>query len=356
MLRHRDSSLAAVTSTALLAIAACDHAAPDAPDASGAEIDATVPVDAIATYTPVPFEGHYDAHSVLRNKCDRSLGITGSEPMEPGRYPVAIFLVGTSGKYAGTGVVENVLPALARQGFIAASLEYENATLFGAAQNCNLYRDNASCMVRNDDDYVTGERKSALAQLCGRPNADCGKGVVVLGHSQGGMTAVQMLRIPPIEPPSGEPMPELVAAAPIGVGPVGYFAGIQVVDVRACMTFDNIPPTRMFAVNGENDRYFNGPDANQAGGQIALETVTGQHCDPPSWDCRAPESSAAPGTGYALVKPSELTHMRAAHDFMHDFNVSPTVEFAEPNWISPDNAAPWSLYSTARWLRRQVAP
>ena len=30
--------------------------------------------------------------------------------------------------------------------------------------------------------------------------------------------------------------------------------------------------------------------------------------------------------------------------------------FEEPNWSSPTNPDPWGLESTARWLRRQLAP
>ena len=339
---------------AVAAVAACDGSTarePSEPDAPAAIADAAI--DTPTTFTPVGFDGVYPAHSVLRNRCDQEKHFIGSEPAEPGRYPVAIFLVGTSGIYDGAGIRDGLLPAFARQGFVAASLEYENATLFGAAQNCSLYRDNASCMIRNDADYVAGERRSALAQLCGRPQADCSKGVVLLGHSQGGLTAVQAFGFTPMTPPAGEPIPQLVAVAPMGVGPRGYVAGIAVIDLRACMTSTTMPvaPSKMLVVNGENDRYFNGPDADQAGGQIALETVTGRHCDAPSWDCRGPD-----GDGYVIIRPSELSHGRAAHDYMHDFNSTPTAPFAEPNWSSPDNTAPWSVDATARWLKAQTTP
>jgi len=332
---------------------ACDSASPDAAPQPDASASSDAEVDAQLTFTPVRFDGHYYAHSVLRNRCDRFTHMVGSEPVEPGRYPVAIFVVGTSGVHDGPGIVDHVLPALAQQGFVAASLDYENETLFGAAQNCNLYRDNASCMIRNDADHVAGERRSAIAQLCARPKADCSKGVVLFGHSQGGMTAIQAFQFDPVQPPIGEPLPRLVAVAPMGVGPLGYIAGIRMIDVRECMTADTIAvaPTRLMVVNGETDRYFNGPDGDQAGGQIALETVTGRICAAPSWDCRD-----AAGDGYVLVKPSELSHGRAAHDYMHDFNASPVVAFGEPNWISPANLAPWGLYATARWLKAHTGP
>jgi len=349
MIAHRTLLLAVMTA------AACDAASSSAPDASAppdAELDAGIDAPP-PVFTPVPFSGQYYAHRVLTNRCDRVMGIVGSEPAEPGRYPLAIFVVGTSGIYDGPGVLDNILPALAKQGFVAASLEYENTTLFGAAQNCTLYQDNAECMVRNDADYVGGEHRSAIAQLCSRDQADCSKGVVVIGHSQGGMTAVQMFRFIPVAPPAGAPIPRFVAAAPMGVGTAGYVAGIRVVNTSGCMSADNIfvEKTKLFVVNGENDRYFNGPDANQAGGQADLETVTGRSCAAPSWDCRGPG-----GAGWVLVKPSELTTGVAPHDYMHDHNADPVEPFAEANWIAPDTTAPWGLYSTARWLRAQARP
>ena len=334
---------------------ACDAASSGSPDASmGPDAPGLVDTGADAAppvYTPVPFAGQYAAHRVLTNRCDRAMNIVGSEPAEPGRYPVAIFLVGTSGIFDGPGIVEHVLPALTKQGFVAASLQYENSTLFGAAQNCSLYQDNAECMVRNDADYVDGERRSAIAQLCGRAKADCSKGVVVLGHSQGGMTALQTFRFTPATPPADEPMPKLVAAAPMGVGAAGYLAGIRVINLDACMTADTIvaDKSKLLIVNGEHDRYFSVPGVEPAGNQVPLETVTGRHCAVPSWDCRG-----ATGDGWVLVQPSELTTGLAVHDYMHDHGADPATPFAEPNWISPDTTAPWGLYSTARWLRAQI--
>jgi hypothetical protein len=334
---------------AAVLVAACGSPAvpPDVLDA-GAHDAATADAGTVAL-TPAPFDARYDAHSALRNRCDRSLHLAGSEPLEPGRYPVAIFLVGTRGRHDYPGIVQNILPALARQGFVAASLEYENGELFGAAQNCNLYRDNASCMVRHERDHVAGERHSAVAQLCGRAHADCGKGVVFLGHSQGGLTALQAFRFAPVRPPAPEPMPRLVAAAPLGIGVFGFLFGQQVLDLSGCMGTASLPlaPGRLLAVNGENDAFFNGAKADQAGGQAALEAVTGRACSAPSWDCRD-----GSGAGWLLVKPAQLSTGTAEHEFMS----VPGGSFAEPTWADERTAEPWSLSGIARWLRAQADP
>ncbi len=326
-------------------------AAPDATTSTDAAAHDAAGDAAPAVFTPSAFADTHDAHSVLLNRCSHTMNIAGSEPAEPGRYPLAIFLVGTNARYDGPGIVDHVLPLLASHGFVAASVEYENATLFGAGQGCNLYEDNASCLVRNDADYDGGiERRSALARLCARAKADCSKGVVVLGHSQGGLTALQMFRFTPATPPAGEPMPRLVAVAPMGVGPTGYLLGVAVLHLDACVTVANlaVDPHALLAVNGENDAYFNGSDADPVGGQAALEAVTGRTCAGPTWDCRGPD-----GDGYVLVKKSQTSTGRATHGYMDVPNVG---AFEEPNWSSPENADAWGLESVSRWLKTRTAP
>ena len=324
--------------------------APEA-DAGPADVDAGADEDAGADagLAVVAFNDGYDGHSWVWNNCSRSMRLTGSEPESGGPYPVAIFLVGTNGEYGYPGIVGYVLPILASHGFVAASLEYENGTAFGAAQNCNLYRDNASCMVRNADDYADGGTHSAVARLCSRAKADCGKGVVLLGHSQGGLTAVQAFQHAPVAPPAGVPLPRLVAAAPMGVGDKGYVAGVQVVDLTSCMDPPSLPvdQDRLLVVNGENDKFFGGPAADQDGGQTELEAITTLACPRPSWDCRR-----ANGSGYLLVQGAQVSSGVAGHEYM---SVAP-VSFGEPNWISRTNPEPWALDNVAAWLKAQTSP
>lgn len=348
---------ALVAMACALAGAACGSsgaggADPDARGSSDAPAiaDAAVVADAAAPLTPTPFTDSYPAHDVLSNRCGHEMGISGSEPAEPGRYPLALFLVGTNAQYDGPGIAERVLPLLAAHGFVAASIQYENSTLFGAAQNCSLYRDNASCMIRNDGDYVAGARVSALARLCGRPQADCSKGVVVLGHSQGGLTALQTFRFAPAAPPAGEPVPRLIAAAPMGIGPTGYLLGVPVIHLDDCVPASTLAldPRELLVINGENDAFFNGPHADPTGGDQALQAVTGRTCDAPTWDCRGPE-----GDGYLLVKKSETSTGTATHGYM---DLPGGGAFQEPNWSSPTNTDAWALASVASWLRSRTLP
>jgi hypothetical protein len=329
----------------------------DAPPAESPDATIAMPSSnedaAPIVYTPSPFTDTHDAHDVLVNRCSHVMAMVGSEPEETGRYPLAIFLVGTYGHFDAPGITQHVLPTLASQGFVAASIEYENSALFGLGQNCSMYRSNASCLVRNENDYVAGERKSALARLCGRAKADCSKGVVVFGHSQGAMTSLQLFVYPPAVPPVGEPVPRLVAAAPMGIGPVGYLLGLPLVPLEECIGRASlaVDQHKLLVVNGENDGFFNGPKADAAGGQTALEAVTGRACTSPTWDCRGPD-----GDGYVLVKRTQTSTGSAQHDYMDGYLDGGIGAFAEPQWISPQNTDAWGLASTARWLKAQTAP
>jgi len=351
MTAHRSLAILAILATTL---AACSFEGtategPDAPPSPDAPAVADAAVDAPPAFTPVGFTDTHDAHSVLWNRCNHEMQITGSEPAEPGRYPLAIFLVGTNAQFDAPPIVERVLPLFARHGFVAASVEYENATLFGAGQGCNLYRDNASCIVRNDRDHVEGERHSALARLCYRAKADCSKGVVVLGHSQGGLTALQTFQFTPAPPP-GEPMPRFVAAAPMGIGPTGYVLGVEVLHLESCASAASlaVAPANLLVVNGENDAYFNGPDGDPAGGQRALEAVTGRTCAGSTFDCRGPD-----GDGWVIVQKTQTATGRATHGYM---DVPGVGAFEEPNWSAPTNPDAWALAHTARWLKTRTAP
>jgi hypothetical protein len=331
---------------AVLAGGACNGLVEDA-ESEPPDADITSLPSHGDTYTPSAFTDSHLGHEVLVNRCSHLMRIAGSEPAEPGRYPLAIFLVGTNGRFDSPGIVDHVLPLLASHGFVAASVEYENGTLFGIAQECALYRSNASCLVRNENDGVAGNRMSALAMLCGRAKADCGKGVVVLGHSQGGLTALQMFQFAPAPPSAGQVMPRLVAAAPMGIGTTIHLFGFPIVPMDGCVAAPNlaVDPSKLLVVNGENDEFFNGRGANQAGGQATLETVTGRRCASPTWDCRGPD-----GDGYVLVRPAQTSTGQARHAYMQSW----AGDFAEQNWVSPQNAESWSLASTARWLRAQT--
>lgn len=103
---------------------------------------------------------------------------------------------------------------------------------------------------------------SAVSQLCSRAKADCSKGIVVGGFSQGSVLA-------------------LLARNYDARVQAAYGTGMRVVysayDLSPCVLSANrsLPGDRLRAVNGERDHFAGG---SQAAVQDSLQRVTGTAC------------------------------------------------------------------------------
>jgi pimeloyl-ACP methyl ester carboxylesterase len=113
--------------------------------------------------------------------------MVGREPVAAGAYPVFLYLPGT-GDVADNPVAVSVVESMASRGFVAASIAYDSLSGLGAilddpAQACPILDKKADCL------FGAGEG-SAIALLCARDQADCGRGIVLAGHSQGSALAI----------------------------------------------------------------------------------------------------------------------------------------------------------------------
>lgn len=106
-------------------------------------------------------------------------GISGREPAAAGRYPVYIHIGGTGEPYQSNWSLAAVNTAAAK-GFVAASVQYDN-TSFG---DCSVIGSRARAI------FDARNLQSAIAQVCSRGKADCSKGVVTGGLSQGSIISV----------------------------------------------------------------------------------------------------------------------------------------------------------------------
>ena len=113
--------------------------------------------------------------------CGTTKHILLKEPSAAGSYPVLIFLTGTWGIYNDT-YPDAILTEAANQGFVAASIDYQVNSISKMCEENGWYK--TRCMFS-----TTFHSQSALAAICARPQADCTRGVVVVGHSQGGAHA-----------------------------------------------------------------------------------------------------------------------------------------------------------------------
>ena len=106
--------------------------------------------------------------------CGTNYSIQGKEPSSLGTYPVFVYMVGTSESYTNASALAAV-DEMAGRGYVAATVQYASST-FGS---CSTLTARSKCI------FDSTSSTSAVAALCSRAKADCSKGIVVAGFSQG---------------------------------------------------------------------------------------------------------------------------------------------------------------------------
>jgi hypothetical protein len=244
--------------------------------------------------------------------------ITGSEPSDAGTYPVFIYLTGTSMPFNGPDA-QPFVQEMAARGFVSATVQYDS----GSYPTCSLMTKKASCIFNG------GSTSSAISVLCARAKADCSKGVVVSGFSQGANLAAL-----------AKNYDARVRA--------GYFIGhgdkaSGIIDVSSCA--DNaktmLLPSQMRSINGENDEFFGG---NANGVRTQLQKVVGVSCSG-SWNCLQ-----ADGSGWQMVRATELSDRTANHCyyFQNGNRACTSNNGFDPTWR--DGSSSWSLGPSLNWL------
>jgi hypothetical protein len=269
--------------------------------------------------------GLYKDRLDAAGRCDRGSerGALGHAPSAPGRYPLFVYLTGTTMRVDGPEAMA-LTRAMAERGFVALSVGYEN----GAYAYCTGMQQKARCL------FGPPESASALSALCARPDVDCDRGIVVSGFSQGanlGSLAKDL-------------EPRVRGAYLLGHG----HRAANFMDVSACMEHDKtaLAPSELRSVNGEHDGYFGEVPARV---QAQLERVTGAHCS---------EATCldAQGAGYVMVRDGELADRTADHCyFFHSADGRcAKLEGLDPVWEK--GSAPWSMGPSLDWLAARVTP
>jgi hypothetical protein len=206
--------------------------------------------------------------------------VVGREPELDGTFPVFIYLHGT-GDVADNPVAVSIVESMAARGFVAASVPYDSlsglAVLNDPSQACLVMAKKVEC------EFGSGEG-SAVTQLCARAKADCSRGIVVAGHSQGSWIATLARNVEP----------RVRAVWGLGTGIHAQmtvdFGGVQLElasDLSACMppAARALPADRLRVVNGETE-YVYGPNL-----QSDVREVTGIDCPLGAMECLRPNGS-----------------------------------------------------------------
>jgi pimeloyl-ACP methyl ester carboxylesterase len=254
-----------------------------------------------------PFSASYAALG-SGSSCTEQKPIEGNEPAGGGRHPVLVYLHATGGEIGG-GDWKAITEQAAQRGFVAAAPTYASLSTGGSPARID---DHAHCI------FGDASSASALSVVCSRPTADCGKGVVVAGHSQGGMIAGRAAN----------------HAAGVSAAFIMSVPGPAIASALAVPAGTRkLPNSRVRAVVGARD---------VTSGYASINAITGRSCT--TNDCLA-----ADGSGWYAVQDSEVEDGEADHCFFHVGGCYNSFKPADPGWLGPSK---WGLRSALDFLER----
>jgi hypothetical protein len=289
---------------------------------SGPSLDASIP--ATDAQQPLPEDGaSWSARTLAPGPsymgsggggCNTEYPSTGHAPVdsEGGKHPLFLYFVGTSFSNADESsqytspAAAAVTEAMARRGFVALSVDYDNSL--------SIDLNKARCL------YAAENSQSMLAIACALPEVDCELGIATWGHSQGALIAH--------------------AAAT-------FDARVRAVWTTGYSGNDSpLPPHRLRVVNGENDA-MNAPVAtlNDAAGFAASECP----------DDGRSECLRADGSGWILVRQSACELNSADHCWFDKASCLASAVTLEPAWVDPASTAAFALEANADWIAATVA-
>jgi hypothetical protein len=254
--------------------------------------------------------------------CSSSYNIKGMEPTASGKYPVYIHTGGTGEAY-DSGIAMEAVKQMAAKGFVAATVAYSN----GSFGSCSSIGTKTRCI------FNPSSSNSAVAKLCARAKADCSKGIVTGGLSQGSIVSVLSRNY------------DSRVVASMGQGSGNKYS---IYDLSSCMNNGRHTQTsdRIRLINGEKD-VFVGPDAATV--RKANEATTGLSCGSTANSC-----FRANGSGWYIVKNNEVQDGSADHCFMLNGDGCSGSSPTDAGYKS--GSAAWQLDATLNWLKSYTKP
>lgn len=278
---------------------------------------------AAASLSSIPAQAQTQTFSSSYTTSGRSYSISGREPTASGKYPVYVHIGGTGESYtsAWSGAA---VDAAAAKGFVAASVQYDNAT-FGS---CSIIGGRAKGI------FDATSVNSAIAKLCARGKADCSKGVVTGGLSQGSIISVLAKNY------------DTRVRASMGQGTGSTYTAAY--NLSSCIANGNHaqPGDRLRIINGERDMFVGGTESIA---RSQAELVTGLSC-PGRQSCFRTN-----GSGWYIVKDYEVLDLYADHCFMGYgglYGSQCTGLLVDSRYQYGSDA--WQLNATLNWLKTFV--
>jgi hypothetical protein len=270
----------------------------------------------------VSFTDSYNGASASGGSCGTSYSISGVEPADTAKHPVFVYTVGTTETYNDAAAMAAV-HSMAAKGFVAATVGYGTSS-FG---DCSVIKSKTSCI------YDPNNSASAIAKLCSRASADCSKGIVTGGFSQGSVIAIQAKNY------------DARVQAAFGMGAHNLYSTYN---LSACMNNGNhtLTSDRLRISAGDVDIF---PGGTQATVQKSETAVTGKTCADKSFSCLNSN-----GSGWIIVKDSQVQDLSADHCFMRYGGCSLNENNLDTGWSS--GTLDWQLGANLNWLSGYATP
>jgi hypothetical protein len=241
--------------------------------------------------------------------CNTSFPTLGFEPDDAagGRHPLFLYFVGTTFSASDTSArydslaAKTVTEAMARRGFYALSVDYDNTLSFGT--------DKVTCV------YDSTKPQSLVSVACALAHVDCSTAIATWGHSQGALMAH---------------IASQFDTRVHAVWTTGYSGGSY-----------PLPVNRLRVVNGAADTMNSAWDTiNQAAGY-----TTGQCPNDGRTECLRSD-----GSGFIIVEQADCVTSSADHCWFDRRSCGDSAITLEPNWVDKSSTKSFALESNADWV------
>jgi hypothetical protein len=296
----------------------------------------------LTAYKISAFESNYLSNAVVglsdKIECTARKAIKVFEPDTDGPFPVLLYFTGSWAAFDSNAAME-IIKEAAGQGFVAATVEYQNNTLpsfcDGAAGNYKL-----RCI------FSSQNPESAVSAVCSRPKADCdGLGIVLAGFSQGGAIAAMGRNWDP----------RIRGAWTMGYGDANSSCDVHVAGTE-------LGSSAARALDNERIRFFRG--LNEASTVALLNRLSGRNCPTGATSClNGPAASGwfRPLNTDITAELNPNKHCFFQANGRNSFGVlkdCATPDLLDPKWVSrpPDRTFPHSVFENIQWLKNSILP
>lgn len=257
---------------------------------------------------------------------NKALQINGYEPSAAGTYPVFLYVTGTK-LSPWSGDDQLIAQQMAARGFVAAAVDYTTRMNYPA--NC------AGLTTAVTQVFNASDPASAVNVVASRAKADLGKGLVVMGFSQGANVASLAKNL----------NPAVAGAVLIGNGYTSWGASCYG-DGYTAITGSE---TRSLMGATDSAYVFNGgPGGSIDQNRIVMETTSGMSCGPAATSC-----TDAGGGGWYLVQAFETAAGKDGHCF-HYGNSPCGGTPMDAQFVNGSHY--WSLGPSLDWLAAFATP